>query len=1521
MDYSEIQENEVEALQAIYMDDFRALERKKVWNKKSAPRFRITLRPTSKSPMELTLKVEMTSTYPKTLPTITIEHSNDLHPKQLEVIRQKTSQTMKELLGSEMIFEVTSNVQDMLDEYAQKDAEAPSLDEARLMRIKEEELARKREYDRTRKELQDQELRQEKHLEQLVLDELDNQKHNESSSKREAKEDESSQQPSLNIFTFDRYVTARKPNGGNIKFQRVVLGMELQLNIFGVTRIVYPVDSPSMPFLMIQIHLEGEYWHSQDTRKELQDLEAELEIIKEFRHSNVQILYEYQIHNSSDGSHDCITLLLQYANMGYLSDLIDTVETVSLKSAKSWAIQMLEGIEALHKAGLVHKTLGLDTVAIHKNDTGECTLLLCVPSFWFRLWEMNNSHPFNPERKTRLDVRWQPPEFKAVNAVHPTRKSDIWQFGVIMVEAICGKDTLNYPDPLRFVKSQSNWPESLKSFLSKIFNSSPQKRPSAFDLLMASFLRLGEQVELNMTPASTFGRPRALSMSYSRYLNDFDEGVVLGKGGFGQVVKSRNKLDGRVYAIKKIHATSTTLSHILQEVVLLSRLNNQYVVRYYTVWLEDEPEEEGDDSIVASTALFSSSNMPHSMDGSALEGESIEADGLSTPKLTFSMSDLDLASASQDFVSSSSDMFQFGDSSHQSAEGASSTDSGKSITQLARVPKPAMKSTLYIQMEYCENHTLRDLIKNNLSQTSKEYWRLLRQIVEALAYIHSQGIIHRDLKPDNVFIDEARNIKIGDFGLARSVVQRKLTGVTSEIDGEGDDLTTEVGTSLYVANEVLKGGTYNEKIDMYSLGIIFFEMICSFETEMERINTLKRLRNSPTDFPKKFKSKKYERERKLVSSLLNHDPDQRPSAASLLESGDIPSTSEDVTIKEALRNIVGPKYSSSVRQVCSALFSQPLVSAQQVLYDRSMSTNFSVQLSLARNETIKRLKSIFELHGAIEDPKSRSKIFPKSALYKSNTVFELMDVTGNILQLPYDLTLPYARRLAENTPRYSKTFTIDSVYRQDPVNPGHHPSVFCEIDFDIVLREEADTDFHDAEAIKVMADTVSALPWYDPEKICIYMNHCHILLAILDYCGFTPPQHYGALSLLGEHGIGPARQAVRRDLLARSTISSHSLDILEQMGFRGVVGDAEQRLLSLLDKTDHGKITRCLEYLKSVECLVRKFGVTYPIYLAPLSHSQAMFYEKGIMFQMVYEDLPRRSMLAAGGRYDSLIKYLQTSVLDGQKTSVTHAVGFRLGLDNLLSAMPLSKEPGPPRCLVIVTSFSENNIKGACVNVARQLWNNGISADIVRPPMSSEDLMRFAQSTNVPFVTVVKQTNSLSVAKPLKIKHTFADRGDLDMTVVELVHYVMNEVPCEKLKSRVVVERKNSEPEEKHFEDFSKSEGSKIIVINENKNKSRKGRWLYEERCREVMHQYLAELASATIISLDLRDDVLQAICHCSPYNEDEWKRKVVGVNPSQKAYIMTVQTKLSLEATRAQKLILFSSKTENIFVYNVEHY
>lgn len=120
----------------------------------------------------------------------------------------------------------------------------------------------------------------------------------------------------------------------------------------------------------------------------------------------------------------------------------------------------------------------------------------------------------------------------------------------------------------------------------------------------------------------------------------------------------------------------------------------------------------------------------------------------------------------------------------------------------------------FITMEYVRGGTLRDKIYVQEISFS-EVCKIIVQMLSGLFLAHEDGVIHRDLKPDNILIDEEGNAKITDFGLARSnEVDKKFT-----ITGE------TVGTPHYMSPEQLAGEELDGRADLYSLGIMAFEMV------------------------------------------------------------------------------------------------------------------------------------------------------------------------------------------------------------------------------------------------------------------------------------------------------------------------------------------------------------------------------------------------------------------------------------------------------------------------------------------------------------------------------------------------------------------------------------------------------------------------------------------------------------------------------------------------------------------------
>ncbi len=124
-----------------------------------------------------------------------------------------------------------------------------------------------------------------------------------------------------------------------------------------------------------------------------------------------------------------------------------------------------------------------------------------------------------------------------------------------------------------------------------------------------------------------------------------------------------------------------------------------------------------------------------------------------------------------------------------------------------------LDGTYYIVMEYVEGETLKDLIRRRDRLSGNESVAVTLQLLAAVDFAHRSGIVHRDIKPQNVMLDRDGTVKVMDFGIARA----------------GDSGMTEagsiLGTAQYLAPEQAKGQPVDERSDLYSVGVVLYEML------------------------------------------------------------------------------------------------------------------------------------------------------------------------------------------------------------------------------------------------------------------------------------------------------------------------------------------------------------------------------------------------------------------------------------------------------------------------------------------------------------------------------------------------------------------------------------------------------------------------------------------------------------------------------------------------------------------------
>jgi serine/threonine protein kinase len=182
----------------------------------------------------------------------------------------------------------------------------------------------------------------------------------------------------------------------------------------------------------------------------------------------------------------------------------------------------------------------------------------------------------------------------------------------------------------------------------------------------------------------------------------------------------------------------------------------------------------------------------------------------------------------------------------------------------------------YIAMEYLEGKTLGDVMNEIRPMPISDAVQIAGQVCSALAHMHEHKIVHRDLKPQNIMICYDGSLRIMDFGIAKSTEMRRITFA---------GFSPAMGTPDYMAPEQVQGKRGDERTDIYSLGVVLYEMVTGsvpFDGENPFVVMNSRITSDPLA-PRKLNREIPKEIEEIILHAMEREPHRRYASAAAMK--------------------------------------------------------------------------------------------------------------------------------------------------------------------------------------------------------------------------------------------------------------------------------------------------------------------------------------------------------------------------------------------------------------------------------------------------------------------------------------------------------------------------------------------------------------------------------------------------------------------------------------------------------------
>ncbi|XP_068619333.1 eIF-2-alpha kinase GCN2 [Battus philenor] len=963
---------------------------------------------------------------------------------------------------------------------------------------------------------------------------------------------------------------------------------------------------------------------------------------------------------------------------------------------------MFSALATLHEAGLLHRDVRLENVFLEQS--GAVRLLgASVDARVFELLRADDS------------------------CDRHSRAQDVARAGDVLLSLVAAADQPLVPP--------AHLPPEARDLLARCVSQDEQSVWPAARLAAHPFLQPGVQCALSAPlPAREeeehsrrTGDLDLLNNSTSRLSAEFEVLSWIGKGAFGDVVKVRNKLDCGLYAIKRIRLNPKDVAlnrKITREVKLLSRLNHENVVRYYNAWIEasagagraargagDTPVSIEWSMSSAARAHFAGCGSDDDDDDDDDDADDDDDDADPDP-WTLSPEEDSSGVVFQDDDEKSIRSGLDGEAAAPTLASAQATESAGSAESSGSAGVVRSQHVLYIQMEFCEKHTLRQAIDQGLHEDPVRVWRLFREILEGLAHVHGQGMIHRDLKPANIFLDSNDHVKIGDFGLATNIFSRPALEGRPRAHDDGDSaLTGEVGTALYVAPELRAGGAttrYNQKADLYSLGVTLFEMFHGpFATGAERVSVLTRLRRPDVQLPDYFDTAENAKQVYLLRWMLRANAAERPTCAQLAASQHVPRAVPQGALAALLAHALSDRDAPAYARLVRTCLEQRAPPADELLFHEEPRVAPPAAARVSR--LADALVNVFRSHGAEELTPPLLTLAGDAWESRADAV-RVMTSSGGVCLLPYDLRLPFARLVAQSGVQRLRRYAVGRVFRERAAR-GAHPRESLHCAFDVVAPRSEGL-WADAEVLACAARCAARAGL---SAARLRLGHAALLRALLCCVGLTAERAPPLVDALRDFALGRLARLQLQTHVATLALGARRAAALMRLVDADVPMHELPELVAQVQQDKWSEeLQRGVRDLREVERRARALGCELAITVAPLLAYGAEQH-CGVFWQLVAcapaRRLRERHIVAAGGRYDELVERVgRAARAAGRGGAAPGAVGFSLSLERAAALAPDVPAEGACTLPVLVSVSGAGSAGGAAL--AREAWARGLSCSV-----------------------------------------------------------------------------------------------------------------------------------------------------------------------------------------------------------------